>query len=78
MHIAKIVKQHNQVALVFYDENLKILEEQSFADISTLNFFLQTLPRKHNVEKTLLVIHDKKLDNLDMQIAAVENSYYIR
>ena len=78
MHIAKIVKQCNQVVLVFYDENLKILEEQSFADISSLNFFLQTLPRKHNVEKTLLVIHDKKLDNLDMQIAAVENSYYIR
>jgi hypothetical protein len=78
MHIAKIVKQHNQVALVFYDENLKILEEQSFADISSLNFFLQTLPRKHNVEKTLLVIHDKESDNLEMQIAAVENSYYIR
>lgn len=78
MHIAKIVKQRNQVALVFYDENLNILEEQSFADTSSLNFFLQTLPRKYNVEKTLLVIHDKKLDSLDMQIADDENSYYIR
>ena len=78
MHIAKIVKQRNQVALVFYDENLNILEEQSFADTSSLNFFLQTLPRKHNVERTLLVIYDKRLDNLDLQIAAGENSYYIR
>jgi hypothetical protein len=78
MHIAKIVKQPNQVALVFYDECLNILEEQSFEDTPSLNFFLQTLPRKHNVERTLLVIYDKKLDNLDMQIAASENSYYIR
>jgi hypothetical protein len=78
MHIAKIVKQRNQVALVFYDECLNILEKQSFADTPSLNFFLQTLPRKHNIERTLLVIHDKKLDNLDMQIAVSENSYYVR
>lgn len=77
MHVAKIVKQRNQVALVFYDQCLNILEEQSFADISSLNFFLQTLPRKHNVKRTLLVIHDKKLDSLDMQIAVTENSYFI-
>jgi hypothetical protein len=77
MHIAKIVKQRNQVALVFYDECLNILEEQSFADTSSLNFFLQTLPRKHNLERTLLVIYDKKLDSLDMQIAVSENSYFI-
>jgi hypothetical protein len=56
---------------------LNILEEQSFADTSSLNFFLQTLPRKHNVERTLLVIYDKKLDSLDMQIAVSENSYFI-
>jgi hypothetical protein len=78
MHIAKIVKQRNQVALVFYDECLNILEKQSFADTPSLNFFLQTLPRKHSVERTLLVIHDKKLDKLDMQIAVSENSYYVR
>lgn len=77
MHVAKIVKQRDQVALVFYDQCLNILEEQSFADISSLNFFLQTLPRKHNVERTLLVIYDKKLDSLDMQIAVTENSYFI-
>ena len=78
MQTIKIVMQHNHITLVFYDENLNILEEQSFVDVSSLNFFLQTLPRKHTAERTLLVIYDKKLDNLDMQIAKGENSYYIR
>ena len=59
MHIAKIIKKENKVGLVFCDKDLKVLEEESFEDVSSLNFFLQTLPRKYDVEKTLLIVHDQ-------------------
>ena len=77
MHIAKIIKKEKKVGLVFCDKDLKVLEEESFEDVSSLNFFLQTLPRKYDVEKTLLIVHDQSLNMVDMQIASGENSYYI-
>lgn len=77
MHIAKIIKKENQVALVFCDKDLNVLEDESFEDVYSLNFFLQTLPRKYDVEKTLLIVHDQRLNKVDMQIASGENSYYI-
>ena len=77
MHIAMIIKKENKVGLVFCDKDLKVLEEESFEDVYSLNFFLQTLPRKYDVEKTLLIVHDQSLNMVDMQIASGENSYYI-
>ena len=77
MHIAKIIKIENKVGLVFCDKDLKVLEEESFEDVYSLNFFLQTLPRKYDVEKTLLIVHDQRLNMVDIQIATGENSYYI-
>ena len=77
MYIAQIIKKENRVGLVFCDKDLKVLEEESFEDVSSLNFFLQTLPRKYDVEKTLLIVHDQSLNMVDMQIASGENSYYI-
>jgi len=77
MHFAKIIKKENRIGIVFCDKDLKILEEESFEDIYSLNFFLQTLPRKYDVEKTLLIVHDQRLNMVDLQIATGENSYYI-
>lgn len=77
MHIAKIIKKEKKVGLVFCDKDLKVLEEESFEDVYSLNFFLQTLPRKYDVEKTLMIVHDQRLNMVDMQIASGENSYYI-
>lgn len=77
MHIAKIQKLENKVILVFYDIDLNILEEESFNDISSLNFFLQTLPRKYDVERTLFVVHDERQNKLNLQTAISENSYYV-
>jgi hypothetical protein len=77
MHIAKIQKLENKVILVFYDIDLNILEEESFTDISSLNFFLQTLPRKYDVERTLFVVHDERQNKLSLQTAISENSYYV-
>ncbi|MGA8106307.1 MAG: hypothetical protein WB815_06590 [Nitrososphaeraceae archaeon] len=77
MHIAKIQKLENKAILVFYDIDLNILEEESFNDISSLNFFLQTLPRKYDVERTLFVVHDERQNKLNLQTAISENSYYV-
>lgn len=77
MHIAKIRKLENKAILVFYDIDLNILEEESFNDISSLNFFLQTLPRKYDVERTLFVVHDERQNKLNLQTAISENSYYV-
>ena len=77
MHIAKIIKKEKKVGLVFCDKDLKVLEEESFEDVYSLNFFLQTLPRKYDVEKTLMIVHDQRINMVDIQIASGENSYYI-
>jgi hypothetical protein len=77
MHIAKIQKLKNKAILVFYDIDLNILEEESFTDIPSLNFFLQTLPRKYDVERTLFVVHDERQNKLNLQTAISENSYYV-
>jgi hypothetical protein len=79
IHIGKIVKTEKEIVFTFYDEDFNILEYESFQDVYTLNFFLQTLPRKYNnIEKSLLIIHDKKSNSVDIAIAKSENSYFIR
>ena len=59
MHIAKIQKLENKVILVFYDIDLNILEEESFTDISSLNFFLQTLPESMMLKELFLLFMTK-------------------
>lgn len=73
------MKTEKEIVLTFYDEDFNILEYESFPDVYTLNFFLQTLPRKYNkIKKTLLIIHDKKSNSVDIVIAKSENSYFIQ
>ena len=77
MHIAKIQKIDNKAILVLYDVDLNVLEEESFDDIPSLNFFLQTLPRKYNIKRTLLVVHDERQNKVYLQTAVSENSYFV-
>ena len=77
MHIGSIVKRNDELSLKLYDEDLNLLEDESFSDVFSLNFFLQTLPRKYHISKTLLIVHNQRLNRVDMQIATNENSYYI-
>ena len=41
--------------LKLYDETLKELANETFEDIYTLNFYLQTIPRNFGQKKTLLI-----------------------
>ena len=41
-------------------DNLSIMESESFDDLYTLDFYLQTLAKKHEIEKGLFVVHDRQ------------------
>ena len=77
MNIVKIVKSADEFTSYFYDEDLTLIESKSFSDNSTTNFYLQTLPRKFNTTKTLIVLEDKDRNTVDMLIAKDDNSLFI-
>ncbi len=58
MNIALITKSRRQISLKLFDEQLKVIDEEGFDDIYTLNFFLQTIPKKYNTSKTLIIFND--------------------
>ncbi len=91
MNIALVRKDKEKVNLKLYDEHLKEISEEEFQDIFTLNFFLQTIPKKYNSLKTLIIFVDlEKLNNntnnikqhyndnsIKMILAEEENAYFI-
>jgi hypothetical protein len=78
VNILKITKStDDKVNLTLYDDKLNLLESQSFEDVYTLNFYLQTLPRKYNIKKGLLIVHNKNENSVDMIMAEDENSFFI-
>lgn len=58
MKIALITRCIQEISLILYDENLLKLNEESFKDLYSLNFYLQTIPKKFGEEKTLLIYND--------------------
>jgi hypothetical protein len=58
MKIALITRYIQEISLILYDENLLKLNEESFKDLYSLNFYLQTIPKKFGEEKTLLIYND--------------------
>ncbi len=66
MNIALITKDKDYVNLELYDNNLKVLAKESFSDLYTLNFFLQTIPKRYKENKTLLIYNN--LENLNFNI----------
>lgn len=60
MKFALITKSTKKISLILYDEKLSKLIEESFEDLYTLNFYLQTIPKKFGQEKTLLIYNDLK------------------
>jgi hypothetical protein len=90
MNIALVTKDKKKVYLKLYDEHLKGIIEEEFQDIFTLNFFLQTIPKKYNIIKTLIVylnlenlsynidnFKQYKNNSIKMILAEDENAYFI-
>jgi hypothetical protein len=77
VHVTIIEKSSEGLKLSVYSENLALVESDSFNDFYTLNFHLQALARKHGIEKSLLVIHDKDKNAVDLSLAHDENSFFV-
>jgi hypothetical protein len=63
--------------LSVYSESLGLVDSDSFNDSYTLNFHLQALAKKHRIEKTLLVIHDKDRNAVELSIAQEESLFFV-
>jgi hypothetical protein len=77
MNVALIEKSTKRVKLNLYSDSLAMMESESFDDLYTLNFHLQTLAKKHGIEKGLLVVHDKDRNSVNLSIAQDEDSFFV-
>lgn len=77
MNFALIEKSSGKTMLSLYNESLALIESETFEDLYTLNFHLQTLAKKHGIEKGLLVVHDRDKNSVTLSIAQEENSFYV-
>ena len=77
MYVTLIEKSSEGFKLTVYSESLALVETDSFNDSYTLNFHLQALARRHRIEKSLLVIHDKDRNAIDLCLAHDEGSFFV-
>lgn len=61
MKIIKLIKTiENIYEVIIFNTDLTILcPKETFEDIYTLNFYLQSMQKKLNFYNTLIVLHDK-------------------
>lgn len=77
MHFVKVEKGPDGASLKLYDSDLNVLESESFADLYTLNFHLQTLASKHKIQEALMVVHDIQSGKVDLSLTKGENSFFV-
>ena len=77
MHVTLIEKSSEGLKLSVYSESLALVELDSFNDSYTLNFHLQALAKKHRIEKSLVVIHDKDRNAVELSLAEEENLFFV-
>ena len=77
MHCAKITKSSSGCRLELFDSQLQQLEAESFVDLYTLNFHLQTLAAKYCIVEGLIVVHDRDANNVDLSLAKGENAFFV-
>lgn len=68
MKILKVVKtRDHKFEINLYNENLTSLNiKEIFDDLHTLNFYLQVLQKKYNFYETLIIIHDKVKNEVNL------------
>lgn len=77
MYVTLIEKSSEGLKLSVYSESLALVELDSFNDTYTLNFHLQALAKKHRIEKSLVVIHDKDRNVVELSLAEEENLFFV-
>jgi hypothetical protein len=78
VYVTLVEKSSEGLKLSVYSESLVLIESDSFNDSYALNFHLQALAKKHRIEKTLLVIHDKDRNVVDLSLAHDESLFFVR
>ncbi len=77
MYVTLVEKSSEGLKLSVYSESLALVESDFFNDSYTLNFHLQALAKKHRIQKSLLVIHDKDRNAVDLSLAHNENLFFV-
>jgi hypothetical protein len=77
VYITLIEKSSGGLKLSVYSESLALVDSDSFNDSYTLNFHLQALARRQGIAKSLLVIHDKDRNEVDLSLAHDENLFFV-
>ena len=77
VNVALVEKSSGGLKLSVYNESLTLVESNLFNDSYTLNFHLQTLARKHGIEKSIVVVHDKDRNEVNLSLAQDENSFFV-
>ena len=77
MNVTFVEKSQTGLKLILYNDDLLVIESDSFDDKYTLNFHLQTLVKKYKVGKSILVVHDKIKNTVSISIAQGENSFFV-
>jgi hypothetical protein len=77
MYIGLIEKSSIGLKLNVYSESLAMINSDVFKDASTLNFHLQALAKKHNFKKSLLVVHNKERNTVELSLADYENLFLV-
>lgn len=77
MYVTLVEKSSEGLKLSVYSESLVLVESDSFNDSYALNFHLQALAKKHRIEKSLSVIHDKDRNIVDLSLAHDESLFFV-
>jgi hypothetical protein len=68
MKIIKVLKtQENKYEVILFNKDLAELSaKETFDDLYTLNFYLQSMQKKLNFHESLIIIHDKFSNTLEL------------
>ncbi len=77
MYITLIEKSSQGFKLRVFNESLVMVEADSYKDSYTLNFQMQALVKRHSIKKSILVIHDKEKNTVNLLLANDENSFFV-
>lgn len=68
MQIIKLLKtKENKYEVILLNKDLiELCDKETFQDMYTLNFYLQSMQKKLNFYECLVIIHDKYNNNVEL------------
>lgn len=68
MQIIKLLKtKENKYEVILLNKDLiELCDKETFQDLYTLNFYLQSMQKKLNFYESLIIIHDKFNNNVEL------------